>query len=109
MQTLVRATGGALRASVEPPAGERFVPSIDRLLESAAEAMGADVIAVVLTGMAGEGGRGARAVAHRGGAIIVEAPETALLGGMPGEVIRADVGAEVVPLGGIAAAIARRI
>lgn len=110
MQTTVQRAAGDTRAVVEPPAaGERFCPSIDRLFESAAEAFGADVIAVVLTGMAGEGARGARAVAARGGTVIIESPATALLCGMPEEVLKAGVAAEVVPLPGIPAAIARRV
>jgi two-component system chemotaxis response regulator CheB len=109
MQTTLSRSADAVRAVVEPPAGERFVPSIDKLLESAAEAFGPDVIAVVMTGMAGEGARGARAVAAKGGHVIVEAPETALISGMPDEVIRAGIDAEIVPLPGIPAAIARRV
>jgi two-component system chemotaxis response regulator CheB len=109
MQTTVLRAPDGLRAVVEPPGGERFVPSIDLLLVAAAAAFGPDVIAVILTGMAGDGARGARAVADRGGAVIVEAPETALLLGMPEEVLRACADAEVVPLAGIPAAIARRL
>jgi two-component system, chemotaxis family, protein-glutamate methylesterase/glutaminase len=110
MQTTLYRSADGVRAQVEPPsAGDRFVPSIDRSFESAADTFGADVIAVILTGMAGEGARGARAVAERGGLVIAEAAETALLHGMPDEVIKTGVCREVLPLGAIAAAVNRRV
>jgi two-component system, chemotaxis family, protein-glutamate methylesterase/glutaminase len=109
IMTVKRGPGG-LRIALDPPGPEdRFVPSIDRLFESAAEAMGQDVIGVVLTGMAGEGARGTRAVAAKGGKVIVESSETAVMVGMPEEAFKTGVVDESVPLGMIAAAIVRRI
>jgi two-component system chemotaxis response regulator CheB len=108
MQTSIAPDG--LHVSVDPPgAGDRFVPSIDRLFTSAAEAFAERVTAVVLTGMAGEAARGARAVAARGGAVLVEAAVTALISGMPDEVIRTGIVCDVLPLPAIAPAIARKI
>ncbi len=109
MQTTVYRAPDGLRAQVEPPAaGDRFVPSIDRLFESAAEAFGDAVVGVVLTGMAGEGARGARAIAARGGVVLAEAQESALLFGMPEDVIRSGACREVLPLSAMGAAILRR-
>jgi two-component system chemotaxis response regulator CheB len=110
MQTRVVRSADGVRALVEAPAAtDRFTPSIDTSFESAAAAFGKSVVAVVMTGMAGEGARGAGAVADAGGAVIVEAPDTALLFGMPEEVIRSVPGCEVAPLSLIPAAIARRV
>lgn len=75
-----------------------IVPSIDHMLESAAQAMGSDVIAVILTGMSGDGVQGARAVHACGGRILAESPSTAVLSGMPDDVIASGVVSEVVPL-----------
>ena len=58
-------------------------PSIDVLFESAADAYGAGVIGVVLTGANADGALGAIAIRQRGGLIIVEDPKTAQCGIMP--------------------------
>jgi len=105
----VKRVAGGLRIVVDPPGPEdRFVPSIDRLFETAAEAMGPDVLGVVLTGMAGEGSRGTRAIAAKGGQVIAESAETAVMSGMPDDAVKTGLVSEVVPLGMIASAIVRR-
>ncbi len=106
----VRRGPGGLRVGVEAPApDDRFVPSIDRLFESAADAMGPDVIGVIMTGMAGEGARATKAVVAKGGSVIVEAAETAVMLGMPEEAIKTGVVSEIVPLGMIASSIVKRV
>jgi two-component system chemotaxis response regulator CheB len=99
--------GAALRVAIEPAAGTtRFTPSVDRMLESAGMALGADVLGVVLTGMGGDGGRGVRLLRARGGRVIAEAAETAVIFGMPQEAIVAGAD-EVLPLNKIPEAIER--
>jgi two-component system chemotaxis response regulator CheB len=88
---------------------EGFVPSVDRMLEAAAAAMGAKVVAVILTGMAGDGVKGALTVRRAGGRVLCEAPESAVISGMPEEVIRSGAADEVVPLSRMAEAIRRAI
>ena len=108
--TVVRGDDGTLRAEVAPPdPRSRFAPSVDRLFETAAEAMGPDVVAVVLTGMAGDGAAGARRVKHMGGTVLCESPDTAVVSGMPEATIAAGAADEVVPLTQMAMAIARRV
>jgi two-component system chemotaxis response regulator CheB len=108
--TTVEADGGPLRVRVEPAAADaRFVPSIGALFESAAAALGSATIGVILTGMAGEGERAARAVAERGGVVLAESSETAVMQGMPEEAVRCGAVTEVVPLGLMAAAIVKRV
>ncbi|NOU26561.1 MAG: chemotaxis protein CheB [Polyangiaceae bacterium] len=58
-------------------------PSIDVLFESAAEAYGPALVAVVLTGANADGAAGARAVRDAGGTVAVEAPELAEVPTMP--------------------------
>lgn len=107
VMTLVR-DGDALLVRLSPPTPEdRFVPSIDKLFESAAEAMGEHTLAIVLTGMGGDGSRGVRAVRRRGGTAIAEAADTAVIFGMPEEAIKTGAVSEVLPLGQIPGAISR--
>ena len=96
-----------LRVKVGPArAGDRYVPSVDRLLTSAANAAGKSAIAVVLTGMGDDGLVGARAVHEAGGMVIAESQETAVVYGMPGSVVRAGLADKVLGLGQIAELIA---
>jgi two-component system chemotaxis response regulator CheB len=58
-------------------------PSIDLMFETAADAYGAEVIGVVLTGANHDGAWGLRQIADRGGAAIVQDPAAAEVGVMP--------------------------
>jgi two-component system chemotaxis response regulator CheB len=85
-----------------PNAADRYVPSANRLFRSAATALGHKAIGVVLTGMGDDGVEGARAIRNAGGTVIAESPETAVVYGMPGAVVRAGVASESMPLAQIA-------
>lgn len=58
-------------------------PAIDVLFESAADAFGPALTAIVLTGANQDGAQGLRAVAAAGGEVIVEDPATAYASAMP--------------------------
>jgi two-component system chemotaxis response regulator CheB len=58
-------------------------PSIDVLFESAADACGARVLAVILSGANRDGAAGAREIRRRGGIVIVQHPDTAESAVMP--------------------------
>jgi two-component system chemotaxis response regulator CheB len=83
-------------------------PSIDVLLESAADAYGGGAIAIVLTGASRDGAAGAAAVATRGGIVLVQDPLTAEGRTLPAAAIEAaNVPRErVLPLGEIAGYVA---
>lgn len=68
--------------SIDPPV-HFSRPSIDVLFESGAEALGAHVCAIVLTGANEDGAQGARAVRNRGGFVIAQDPSSALAPDMP--------------------------
>jgi two-component system chemotaxis response regulator CheB len=74
--------GPAVRV-VPPEEGSHYVPSVDRLFVSAARTLGAAAIAVVLTGMGNDGAEGVREIAKHGGSVLIEAPGTAVVSGMP--------------------------
>ncbi len=58
-------------------------PSVDGALDSAAEAYGEGLIAVILTGAGSDGAAGARHVKAVGGTVVIQNPETASYPAMP--------------------------
>jgi two-component system chemotaxis response regulator CheB len=86
----INAKGSVPWVRVVPATAEdRYIPSGDRLFESAATVFGHRTIGVVLTGMGDDGTRGARLIKANGGLMIAEAEESAAIYGMPGSVARA--------------------
>jgi len=99
--------GGAdLGVALRPAGTERYVPSGDLLMKSAAEAAGPRVIGVVLTGMGDDGLAGARAVREAGGIVVAESEQSAVVYGMPGAVVRAGLANHVMSLNEIASFLA---
>jgi two-component system chemotaxis response regulator CheB len=78
-------------------------PSIDVLFESAADAYGAALIAIVLTGANQDGATGMKAVAAAGGTTIVQDPQGALASAMPEAALAVCPDARVLSLDAIAA------
>lgn len=76
-------------------------PSADLLFESAAMTARRPV-AVILTGMGSDGAKGAGRFAHRDLPVLVQRPETCVIGGMPGAAIEARVASEALTLQQIA-------
>lgn len=99
-------TASGIRARLEEGSdGDRFVPSVDRLFSSAAKHFGSELLAIVLTGMGDDGREGACQVKRAGGRVIAESEETAVIYGMPRQVVSAGVADRVLPLYEIPAAI----
>jgi two-component system chemotaxis response regulator CheB len=81
-------------------------PSIDVMFSSAADAYGADVIGIVLTGANADGARGLKKIVDRGGYAIVQDPADAEVQVMPQQALKAVPGACVLPMSRIAAHLA---
>jgi two-component system, chemotaxis family, protein-glutamate methylesterase/glutaminase len=64
-------------------------PSIDVLFESAADAFGAELVGVVLSGASRDGADGVAAIRRQGGTVIVQDPETAECKTMPAAALEA--------------------
>jgi len=92
-----------------PPPTDRYVPSVDRLLASAAAAYGSQLVSLVLTGMGDDGALGTRAVRAAGGLTIAEAEESCVVFGMPREAIRTGAVQQVLALPEIGAFITREV
>lgn len=85
--------------------GERYIPSADRLLSSAADAAGSRVVAVILTGMGSDGAMGVQYVKIHGGRTLAEDESTAVVFGMPRVAIATGAVEAVLPLDAIAARV----
>jgi two-component system, chemotaxis family, protein-glutamate methylesterase/glutaminase len=73
-------------------------PSIDVLFESAADALGPQLIGIVLTGANQDGANGIRAVVRAGGQALVQTPEAAYASAMPSAAMEACPDAQVMTL-----------
>jgi two-component system chemotaxis response regulator CheB len=98
--------GGQVTARIMAPSeSDRYVPSVDVMLESCAGIYRKRVAAVILTGMGNDGSRGVRIVKEHGGCVIAESEETAIVYGMPREAVATGVVDRCVPLDQVAAEI----
>lgn len=94
---VISSRGGSLVAMAAPsdPA-YRWHPSVDRLVRSAMDHVpAAHLIGVLMTGMGNDGAAAMADLRLAGGYTIAESEETAVVWGMPGELVRLD-GASVV-------------
>lgn len=82
-------------------------PSVDVLFESAAEAYGDGVLAVILTGASADGAQGCGRVKSQGGRVIAQQPETAESPVMPRAAIEATRVDHIAPLEQIPALMQR--
>lgn len=83
-------------------------PAIDVLFESAADAYGAGLTGVILSGANQDGAAGLAAVSRSGGFAIVEDPAGAYAPQMPGFALAACPAAKVIPLKQIASHLRAR-
>ncbi|HEV7216536.1 MAG TPA: chemotaxis protein CheB, partial [Chloroflexota bacterium] len=78
-------------------------PSVDRLLTSAAQVFGENLIAIILSGQGSDGAAGARAVKAAGGVVMIQDPASAAFPSMPRSLAPniVDVAAPVERLGAL--------
>ena len=94
-------------ASIHTGPVNGFRPSASVLFESAANAYGAGLVCVILTGMGSDGVSGLRRVKERHGYVIAQDEPTSLIYGMPGEAVKARVVDVSLPLDRIAGRLAQ--
>jgi two-component system chemotaxis response regulator CheB len=85
----------------EAKMSDKYIPSIDTMMSSLAETFGQKAVGVILTGMGSDGKQGMMEIKRRGGYTIVESEETAVVFGMPNEVIKAGAAKIILPLSDI--------
>ena len=85
-------------------------PSTDRLVRSALEHVPpSQLVGVLMTGMGNDGAQAMSELRSRGGRTIAEAEETAIVWGMPGELVRAGGATWTLPLPMIAHRLRRLV
>ena len=92
------------------PASEHHLwhPSVERLVVSALEHVPAsNLVGVLLTGMGDDGAEAMATLRSRGGRTIAESEETAVVWGMPGELVKRGGASVVLPLQRIADQLSR--
>jgi two-component system chemotaxis response regulator CheB len=100
--TFGRAEGGVRVALLDVKPSDKYVPSVDMMMKSAASHFGPRTLGVILTGMGNDGKEGMGLIKGMGGPTLAESQETAVIYGMPKEVVAAGVVDKVLPLGKMA-------
>jgi two-component system chemotaxis response regulator CheB len=81
----------------------RWHPSVDRLVDSAMQHFAPErLVGVLMTGMGNDGAEAMARLKEQGGRTIAEAEESAVVWGMPGELVRRGGAQVVAPLEQIA-------
>ncbi len=78
-----------------------YIPSVDLMLSSMAEATGGSMLGVILTGMGNDGFKGMQLLKQKGGLTIAQDEATSTIYGMPKACVDGGVADEVLPLGQI--------
>ena len=106
----VRRNGVRILTSLNDGAPENSCrPAVDVMFRGASSVWGANVLAVVMTGMGQDGMKGSEVIRAAGGRVVVQDERSSVVWGMPGFVARAGSAEEVVPLQEIAEAILQRV
>jgi two-component system chemotaxis response regulator CheB len=99
-------TNGMLMTALnEQPPENGCRPSADVLFRSAATVLGGEVVAVVLTGMDCDGTAGLRPLKRAGAYVLVQDEASSVVWGMPGNVVKAGLADEVLPLARLGEAV----
>lgn len=96
----------AFRIGLAPPTiGDRWVPSVDTLFQTAAAICGRDTLGIVLTGMGRDGADGAASLRQIGAPLWTESPLTAAIDGMPLAAAQGHGDAQRLPLDELASSL----
>jgi len=106
----VRRDGVNIRLHLtENPPENSCRPAVDVLFRSVATVYGADILALIMTGMGQDGLRGCELVRERGGRVLAQDEATSVVWGMPGYVAQAGLAEKVLPLPELGPEIMRRL
>ena len=99
--------GGPMVNAAPASPDYRWHPSVDRLVTTAIDHVGASrLVGVLLTGMGSDGAAAMTRLRREGGRTIAESEDSAVVWGMPGELVRAGGAGHVLRLEAIAPLLA---
>jgi two-component system chemotaxis response regulator CheB len=100
---IVRGAGGLVVKTAPTTSYPQYVyiPSVDLMISSMAEATAGSMLGVVLTGMGNDGFKGMQLLKQKGGVTLVQDEATSTIYGMPKACVDGGVADEVLPLGQI--------
>lgn len=104
MHTQIVRGGGGLVVKTAPITAYPqyvYIPSVDLMISSMAEATAGSMLGVVLTGMGNDGFKGMQLLKQKGGVTLVQDEATSTIYGMPKACVDGGVADEVLPLGQI--------
>lgn len=103
---LVEERAGKVRLRVtEPGPKDRYVPSADKMIASAAQVLGGRCVGIALTGMGDDGVGGIASLRAAGGSVIAEDQSTCVVYGMPKAVVDRGLADRVLPVNEIPGAM----
>jgi two-component system chemotaxis response regulator CheB len=103
------ATGQVLTYLDVRPLDTPYRPSVDSLFQSAADAYGARVLGIVMTGMGSDGREGAAWIKAKGGIVLTESEASCVVYGMPRSIVEAGLSDGEVLLDRMADAVLERL
>jgi two-component system chemotaxis response regulator CheB len=107
---IVRRPSGLVAQPAPSDAAYPWHPSVDRLVASALAALPpAALIGVLMTGMGNDGAAAMSRLRAEGGWTLAESEESAVVWGMPGELVRAGGASEIAPLDDLARHLAAKL
>ncbi len=86
---------------LQPDLNDHYVPSVDRLMETAALSYGKKTIGVILTGMGADGSVGIQSIHKAGGMVLAESQESCVVYGMPRSAVETGCVHQQLPLDAI--------
>jgi len=104
MHTMLVRQGGSLTVKTAPTSAYPqyvYIPSVDLMISSMAEATNGSMLGVILTGMGNDGFKGMQLLKSKGGVTIAQDEVTSTIYGMPKACVDGGVADEVLPLGQI--------
>lgn len=104
MHTSLVRHGGNVMVKTSPTTSHPqyvYIPSVDLMISTMAEATNGSMLGVILTGMGNDGFKGMQLLKGKGGVTIVQDEATSTIYGMPKACVDGGVADEVLPLGQI--------
>lgn len=103
-----KSNGGVIMRQTKDP-HHLFMPSVDISMHSVCDIFGSDTVGVLMTGMGRDGADAMERIYKSGGMTIAESEDTAIVYGMPKEVIKRGAAKRIVPRQHIAEAIIKAV